>query len=138
MLDRLGNVRNHLCFTFIVFRERFVNVPLPPSFSHIFLMRLPIKITTLSQLFRHCTRSHIWLSLHWKRIVELFGRVHCNCCRDSIIPCLDVLNSLSFFEYSLPLFPSKFLALVSTVLLAERKNVESGVKDVLSSGGQGN
>lgn len=93
-------------------------------------------IPTVSQLSRLCTRSPPGRRYpHLKRVVKLFSRVHCNYCRESVISCSDVLKGPSLFYYSLPLFPSVFLALASTVLLAERKNVESGVNHVLSCGG---
>lgn len=127
MLDRIGNVRNHLCPTLIVFRERFVNAPLPPDRSHIFPLRLPNKTTN----------SHLSLSLRLKRVEKSFGRVHCDRCRESIIPCLNVPDSFGVFEQSLPLFPSVCLAQAMTVLLSESIDVKSGVNHVLSSGGQG-
>lgn len=36
--DRFGNVRNHLRLTVIIIRVRFVNAPLPPTLSHIYLL----------------------------------------------------------------------------------------------------
>lgn len=138
MLDRVNSVVSRVrpCPAFIVYRNRFFNGAFYPTFTHIFLL-LSVQIPIASQLSRHCTRSACRLSSPLKGFVKLFGRVHCNYCRESVISCPDVLNGSSLLEYSLPLFPSVFLALASMVL-AERKNVESGVNHVLSCGGQGN
>lgn len=56
---------------------------------------------------------------------------------ESIISCLDVLDSLSAFEYRFSFFPSVCLALAMTVLLAEIIDVKSGLNHILSSRGQG-
>lgn len=82
-------------------------------------------------------RSHSTLSLYWKMVVTPFGRVHCYGCGESMIPCLDVFYSFSFFEHSFPLLPSLIWAPIFTTVLAESVKVQSGVNHILSSGGQG-
>ena len=50
--DRVGNVRNHLRPTLITIRERFVNAPLPPTASHIYLLHPdPHSVPTVSTLY---------------------------------------------------------------------------------------
>lgn len=77
MLSRDSGNRRSLCASFLmVFWERFVNTPLPPTSSHSFLLRLPIKSPLYSdccdiQRVVICFSPFIWRELYSRPVVPI-------------------------------------------------------------------
>lgn len=111
MLAKNSNTRHDFHLTLTLFWKRFANAPLFPTRSHIFLLRLPIKVSTFD------TWSFVRIFLYWDRI--LFCRIPCHRCKESNIHCLDIFNTLSLSEHVLRLSPSVCLAPARAPGLAE-------------------
>lgn len=63
MLAKNSNTRHDFHLTLTLFWERFANAPLFPTRSHIFLLRLPIKVSTFD------TWSFVRIFLYWDIIL---------------------------------------------------------------------
>lgn len=98
MLAKNSNTRHDFHLTLTLFWERFANAPLFPTRIHIFLLRLPIKV---SKFRRVVIRPP-------DRI--MFCGIPCHRYKESNIYCLEIFNSLSLSEHILPLSPSACLA----------------------------